>query len=448
MSIYDNAGVVLIPSGYKAASTDNLYSVLPANGNGDFNATRGSTATRVNKDGFIESVATNVPRLDYPLIDGVVQDCPALLLEPQRTNYVTYSEDFTNSAWNKLTNTTVTANQIVSPDGSQNADEFSATSTSTSLITVQDSFSVSSSVDYVISFFAKKGSVRYVQLFNGGGQVTGNPRTNFNLQDGNVAIQDGGHTSSIEDFGNGWYRCTTKVTTLSTTLQMYINGVSTSTASRSSTSSWTSGDNFYVWGAQLEAGSYPTSYIKTTSGQVTRSADVCNGSGTSAEFNDSEGVLFAESAALANDGTSRVIASISNGSITTNRVVLQYTNASGGNEVVAFAQATSYSSVLTRSIADALTFNKFAAVYNDSTNNFDLWVNGTKIGDGTFNYSFTSNSLSKIQFADGNSTSNPFYGKTKQLMTFKTALTDSELETLTSWDSFNAMATGQLYTIE
>ena len=87
MSIYDNAGVVQIPSGYKAGTTDNLYSVLPANGNGDFNATRGSSATRVNKDGFIESVATNVPRLDYPLIDGVVQDCPHLLLEPQRTNY-------------------------------------------------------------------------------------------------------------------------------------------------------------------------------------------------------------------------------------------------------------------------------------------------------------------------------------------------------------------------
>ena len=99
MSIYDNAGVVQIPSGYKAGTTDNLYSVLPANGNGDFNATRGSTATRVNKDGFIESVATNVPRLDYPLIDGVVQDCPALLLEPQRTNGLPYSLEYDNNTY-------------------------------------------------------------------------------------------------------------------------------------------------------------------------------------------------------------------------------------------------------------------------------------------------------------------------------------------------------------
>ena len=121
MSIYDNAGVVQIPSGYKAGTTDNLYSVLPANGNGDFNATRGSTATRVNKDGLIESVATNVPRLDYPLIDGVVQDCPTLLLEPQRTNALQYSEEFENAYW--INNgITITANQIVSPDGTQTAD--------------------------------------------------------------------------------------------------------------------------------------------------------------------------------------------------------------------------------------------------------------------------------------------------------------------------------------
>ena len=80
MSLYDKATIALIPSGFKAGSTDNLYSVLPANGNGDFNATRGSTATRVNKDGLIESVATNVPRLDYPVTSGVVGDCPHLLL--------------------------------------------------------------------------------------------------------------------------------------------------------------------------------------------------------------------------------------------------------------------------------------------------------------------------------------------------------------------------------
>ena len=122
MSIYDNAGVVLIPSGYKAGTTDNLYSVLPANGNGDFNATRGSTATRINKDGLIESVATNVPRLDYPLIDGVVQDCPALLLEPSRTNYITQSIDLADwSSFVASGTVTRTNDYSTSPDGKNKA---------------------------------------------------------------------------------------------------------------------------------------------------------------------------------------------------------------------------------------------------------------------------------------------------------------------------------------
>jgi hypothetical protein len=83
MAIEDNASLALIPSGYKSGL---LYSVIPDNGNGDFTHTRGSTATRVNAGGLIETMASGVPRLDYPLIDGVVQSCPALLLEPSRTN--------------------------------------------------------------------------------------------------------------------------------------------------------------------------------------------------------------------------------------------------------------------------------------------------------------------------------------------------------------------------
>ena len=123
MSIYDNTGVALIPSGTKASK---LYSVLPANGDGDFTHSRGSTATRVNKDGFIESVATNVPRLDYPLIDGVVQDCPALLLEPSRTNISPDSERM--DLWNSL-RVTRTINSGVSPDGANTAVKVAMTAT-------------------------------------------------------------------------------------------------------------------------------------------------------------------------------------------------------------------------------------------------------------------------------------------------------------------------------
>ena len=122
MSIYDDAGVIQIPSAYKkSVSNGTLYSVVPSNGDGDFTFTRGSSATRVNKDGLIEEVSSHIARLDYPLIDGEVQDCPALLLEPSRTNLLIRSEELDNASW-PLSGSTVTANQIVSPDGSQNAD--------------------------------------------------------------------------------------------------------------------------------------------------------------------------------------------------------------------------------------------------------------------------------------------------------------------------------------
>jgi hypothetical protein len=72
--------LALIPSGYKAGK---IYSVLPTSGVGDFDFTRPGSATRINSQGLIETVASGVPRLNYPLIDGVVNGCPSHLLEPQ-----------------------------------------------------------------------------------------------------------------------------------------------------------------------------------------------------------------------------------------------------------------------------------------------------------------------------------------------------------------------------
>jgi hypothetical protein len=81
--------------------------------------TRSGNATRVNSEGLIELVSTNVPRLNYPLIDGVVQGCPSLLLEPQRRNLIQYSEDFSQGYWTK-DNSSVTSG-FISPDGTANA---------------------------------------------------------------------------------------------------------------------------------------------------------------------------------------------------------------------------------------------------------------------------------------------------------------------------------------
>ena len=91
-SLLSSASLVLAPSSYKATK---LYSALPESGVGDFTVSRNSIATRVNKSGLIETVGVNVPRIDYS--DGT----PSLLVEPQSTNLLTYSEDFSNASWSK-----------------------------------------------------------------------------------------------------------------------------------------------------------------------------------------------------------------------------------------------------------------------------------------------------------------------------------------------------------
>ena len=84
--------LALIP----ASQGSKVFSVLPSSGVGDFDFSRGSAATRINSQGLIENVLSGQSRLDYPLIDGVVNGCPSLLLEKESRNLVTYSEDFSN----------------------------------------------------------------------------------------------------------------------------------------------------------------------------------------------------------------------------------------------------------------------------------------------------------------------------------------------------------------
>ena len=160
-TLLDQASLILTPNAYKAGT---LYSVKPEDGVGDFDFTRATTATRVNSAGLIETVATGVPRLDYPFIDGVVQGCPSLLLEPARTNLVTYSEDFTK--WvNTGGETTDTANQAISPDGSNNATKLQEIDSSFGFHRLTDSFPASSLTDYSLSCFVNMQSLIFVGLY-------------------------------------------------------------------------------------------------------------------------------------------------------------------------------------------------------------------------------------------------------------------------------------------
>jgi hypothetical protein len=176
-----------------------VYSVLPSNGDGDFDFTRASAATRINAQGLIETVAVGDNRLNYPLIDGVVQGCPSLLLEPQRINLVTYSEDFSNGSWTKSQSSAILSN-ITSPKGTQNVYKFTENTASSKhqLFTT-----ISSYTELTISFFAKKEERSFIAV-----EKSGWGNTIFDLNIGSVVSG----TGDVIDFGNGWFRCASSAT--------------------------------------------------------------------------------------------------------------------------------------------------------------------------------------------------------------------------------------------
>ena len=420
--------LALIP----AAQGSKLFSVLPSSGVGDFNFSRSGKATRINSQGLIEEVSNGQSRLNYPMIDGKVVGCPSHLLENSATNLVTYSEDFTEGNWGK-TNITIISNDIISPDGTLNASRLTDDATDGLHVLGEGNTFVSGNT-YTASVFAKKGTAS--RIFAG----AGNPATwgadcYFDLDNGTVSLESIG-TASIEDYGNGWYRCIVVGTANADASTNFLFGLSDNTNDKTYIGS---GDYAYVWGAQFEQGSYPTSYIPTNGSAVTRSAEVANSSGDADTFNDSEGVLMAEISALANDGTSRRIA-LSNGN-NTNRIEILYTSS---NDLITYLVVSGNTAQANGSSANIATqFNKVAVKYK--ANDFAFWINGFELL--TDDSGITPTGLNTLRFEQGDG-GNDFYGKTKQLQYHNSALTDSELEQLTSWTSFSDMANGQLYTIE
>ena len=402
----------------------------------DFTFDRSSTATRVNKKGLIETVAIDTPRLDYPLIDGVVQSEPALLLEPARTNLFTYSEDFSQSVWLTWQATKTQSNNI-NPKGTNGYYEISHTGSSSNNPNTR-LVNVSLNGSYTLSFFVKINQSRYISLsiedYDGD-----RARVYFDtINKTFTTISNVGSpitNTAYSEFSNGWIRISLSVNLLNAVYNEVGIGVYNPSGSFPSAS----GEVISVFGAQLEAGSHATSYIPTSGSSVTRSAETCNGAGTSDDFNDSEGVLFAEVAALADDQTRRYIA-ISDGTVA-NAVRINYHSDSNSIRIQV-RQNNNIEANLTFTVNDVKTFHKVALFYKE--NDVKGYIDGVKVG--TDINATMPTGLNTLEFHQGNQTQ-IFYGKTKEVGVFKEALTDSELEALTSWTSFNDMAIGQEYTI-
>jgi len=265
MSLLTDASLLVTPNAYKATK---LYSIIPTNGNGDFTVTRATTATRINSAGLIETVGNNIPRLDYSL-----GSCPNILLEPQRTNLALRSEQLDNAPWT-IVQSTVTPNTTISPDGTLNADTLTANGTSSNN-RLNQNISLLVSTTYTYTIYAKKDTNDFIQLYGNSTIVGSNFWANFDLNNGVVGTVGSATTASIQSVGNGWYRCImamTGTTVLAGNSSTFVIQLTTSaSALRAQTNSLTT--SVFLWGAQLELGSYATSYIPTLVSSVTRNLD-------------------------------------------------------------------------------------------------------------------------------------------------------------------------------
>ena len=377
-----------------------------------FDFTRNSIGTRVDRNGLIETIGNNIPRIDFT-------DNPDghLLLEPQSTNLITYSEDFTEYLISTTNLDTPTIVSVTNPTGVNSAGLLNINNGVSASKFIYLAISTSSSI-HTQSIFVKYVDRQWIQLLSGGTSHY----ANFDIQNG-VVGNTSGCSSTIEDYGNGWYRCTATLDSAATPINLAIAVIDDNTAIRLSAS--TGIGSYNLWGSQVEALSYATSYIPTNGSTVTRDAETCTNAGNSTLINSTEGVLYAEIAALADDGTSRTI-SLSSGS-TSNRVFIQFRSTSGqvnsGIVVSNSAQA-----VISHTITQT-QYIKMAFKYK--ANDFALWVNGVEVGTDTSGTTFTANTLTELNF-DSGSGAEDFYGKCKALTVFNTALTDAELTELTS----------------
>jgi len=233
--------------------------------------TRGSSATFVGSNGLIQSAGNNVARFDH---DPVTLASRGLLIEEGRTNLLQRSEEFGNAYWTAV-RASITTDATTSPDGATTADKLIADTTAANTHRVdRPTVTLALNTVHTVSIFAKASEYTGLSLGVGLSAVEG---VRFSLVGAGTAtpVSGSGHTGTIQQLANGWYRCTATFTSDAATA---IHRVAIYVGQNGTTFTYT-GDNasgIFIWGAQIEAGSFATSYIPTTTSALARSADVCS----------------------------------------------------------------------------------------------------------------------------------------------------------------------------
>jgi hypothetical protein len=361
-----------------------------------FRVDRISGGTYLGRNGLVQYAASNEPRVDF-----LNNTKGGLLLEPQRTNFVSPNNSLTGYTLNGVSTTN---NDAIAPNGTNEGAKVQATTSGTAVV-FKGFSTTSSNATHNFSVFVKAGTHNILQIQEGfaGANII------VDLSDGTEVSSQNATNKKIEEYPNDWYRVSFNFTSNGTNLQfsIYFSG------------SYSSGDNYYVWGAQIEAGSYPTSYIPTSGGAVTRVKDEVFNGGNQYIFDLTEGTFFLDLNPFI--PTSNTTIGISNGSDAQKIIFIFQTNGT---------QVRTYSSGGV-SQYDNLTFNqrnKIAVSFK--TNEYKIFINGTNVGTDTF--ASVPTGMNRLNFSNRSNTSSHFEGEIIATKIYNEALSDSELATLTT----------------
>jgi len=395
-----------------STTTNSVYIWRAQAQTGDFATNYIPTTTAAVTEGPV----TNLPRLDY-----FGSTCPQLLMEPTRTNLALYSQMLNVSTWGKTGGTAaivVTANQITSPDGYSNADLVIAEN-GVATSRIQQNFNAVSGTTYAFSAFVKQGpdnapvAIRILSAANA--NLAG---INIVFTGGVPAITATGLAlnTKAESFGNGWYRISGTYLAPATESNRFSYYADTSGTGKSS----------YLWGAQLEAGAYATSYIPTTAATVTRNTDQATKTGITSLLGQTEGTLYHDFERI---GLNVPVAEspyfgITGGAAT--RLIIYY----NGSQVVINFRVNSVI-VYSKAIVTTNTRLKIAIAYK--LNDLAVYMNGVLQDTNALSTDFSTYNITRFDFNAGSvGTSNQFQGRTNQALVFKTRLSNAELATLTT----------------
>ncbi len=360
------------------------------------------------------------PRFDHNPANPTV--CRGLLIEEGRTNLVLQSENFGTTWTNDTGLVAISVDQTTSPSGEMDADKISENTTASNRrISIQAQTFVSGTT-YTFSCFVKAAERDFVQLRFGtafGGQFQ-----NFIVGGVNAgSIGSGvGATPAIQAYPNGWYRCSiTATSAASGPSQVTIGPQVSSTAAAWNPYVGTIGSGIFVWGAQNEAGSFPTSYIPTTTSTLTRTADVCSITGASSTFGNTDGTLFTIGGSLfISTTTNNNICSIESGTTGQLRIFTRAAQAGRLSAMVSNVILTPSSGYNTAGV-----FYKAAVAANAS--GADYVIDGTQIPDTYTGSSITADNL-KITGAGG-ATTNSWISS---IQYYKKRLPVSKLQAITA----------------